>query len=268
MAIVGPSGSGKSTLLGLIAGLDAPTSGADPHRRRRHHRARRGRARPAARREDRVRLPVLPPDAVADRASRTCWCRWKSPARPGRPRPRAGLLDEVGLTGRAHHYPSQLSGGEQQRVALARALCERSADRAGRRADRATSTRATAATSWICCATSTTARHDARSRDARRRAGRAGRRRLAARRPGGGGRVAAARELAGTGAAVQHAVAWHASSCGWRRARRARPGAACCFFFICIAVGVAAIVALRSVIQSVATCSDARGAGAPARPTS
>ena len=58
------------------------------HRRRRHHAARRGRAGEAARREDRLRLPVLSPDSVADRATRTSPCRWRSPASPT-PRPRA-----------------------------------------------------------------------------------------------------------------------------------------------------------------------------------
>ena len=67
VAITGPSGSGKSTLLGLLAGLDAPSTGSIVDRRRRHHDARRRRARAAARHAHRVRLPVLPPAAVADR---------------------------------------------------------------------------------------------------------------------------------------------------------------------------------------------------------
>ena len=122
VAIVGPSGSGKSTLLGLIAGLDAPTSGSVSIDGVDITRLDEDRAGQAARREDRLRLPVLPSDSVADRATRTSRCRWRSPA-SAMPRPGASaLLEEVGLTGRAHHYPSQLSGGEQQRVALARAL--------------------------------------------------------------------------------------------------------------------------------------------------
>ena len=121
VAIVGPSGSGKSTLLGLIAGLDAPTSG--------HVLV------------DGVDITRLDEDALARLRgekigfvfqffhlipSLTAYENVSVPmeiagaADAGR---RAQvLLEEVGLTGRAHHYPSQLSGGEQQRVALARAL--------------------------------------------------------------------------------------------------------------------------------------------------
>ncbi|OLD13953.1 MAG: ABC transporter [Acidobacteria bacterium 13_1_40CM_3_65_5] len=121
VAIVGPSGSGKSTLLGLIAGLDAPTSGQVVI--------------------DGVDITSLDEDALAKLRgekigfvfqffhlipSLTAYENVSVPmeianAPDARPRARA-LLEEVGLTGRAHHYPSQLSGGEQQRVALARAL--------------------------------------------------------------------------------------------------------------------------------------------------
>jgi putative ABC transport system ATP-binding protein len=121
VAIVGPSGSGKSTLLGLIAGLDAPTSGHVI--------------------VDGVDITRLDEDALARLRgekigfvfqffhlipSLTAYENVSVPmeiagAADARPRARA-LLEEVGLTGRAHHYPSQLSGGEQQRVALARAL--------------------------------------------------------------------------------------------------------------------------------------------------
>jgi putative ABC transport system ATP-binding protein len=121
LAITGPSGSGKSTLLGLIAGLDAPTSGRilidgiDITEL--------GEDRLARLRGEKIGfvfqffhlIPsltalenVLVPMEIAGRADAVARAR--------------ALLDEVGLTGRGHHYPSQLSGGEQQRVALARAL--------------------------------------------------------------------------------------------------------------------------------------------------
>jgi putative ABC transport system ATP-binding protein len=121
VAVVGPSGSGKSTLLGLVAGLDAPTSGRVII--------------------DGVDITSLDEDSLAKlRGERIGFVfqffhlipsltAYENVAVPmeiagaGDARRRAEtLLDEVGLRDRAHHYPSQLSGGEQQRVALARAL--------------------------------------------------------------------------------------------------------------------------------------------------
>jgi putative ABC transport system ATP-binding protein len=121
VAIVGPSGSGKSTLLGLIAGLDAATTGnilidgiditgLDEDRLARLRGEKIGfvfqffHLMPSLT----ARENILVPMEIAGRRD------------AGR---RAdALLEEVGLTGRGHHYPSQLSGGEQQRVAIARAL--------------------------------------------------------------------------------------------------------------------------------------------------
>ena len=121
IAVVGPSGSGKSTMLGLIAGLDAPTSGAvlidgvDITRLDEDTLARlRGEKIgfvfqffhliPSLTAYENIAVPM----EIAGSAD----VRRRTDA----------LLQEVGLTERAHHYPSQLSGGEQQRVALARAL--------------------------------------------------------------------------------------------------------------------------------------------------
>jgi len=120
-AITGPSGSGKSTLLGLLAGLDAPSSGRIVID---------GSDITAMSEDDLARFRgkrigfvfqffhLLP--------SLTAWENVRVPLEiagaddPGR---RAdALLTEVGLAPRRHHYPSQLSGGEQQRVAIARAL--------------------------------------------------------------------------------------------------------------------------------------------------
>lgn len=121
LAIVGASGSGKSTLLGLLAGLDAPTSGRvilDGHD-----------------------LTQLDEDGrAALRASRVGFVFQAFHLLPGltalenvmlplelagaeQPREQArAVLARVGLEERLEHYPRQLSGGEQQRVAIARAF--------------------------------------------------------------------------------------------------------------------------------------------------
>jgi putative ABC transport system ATP-binding protein len=121
LAILGPSGSGKSTLLGLIAGLDAPSQGeilidgVDITRLNEDQLARVRGAKIGFVFQSFHLIPsltarenILVPMEIAGR-------------RDGNARAR-DLLAEVGLADRGHHYPSQLSGGEQQRVAIARAL--------------------------------------------------------------------------------------------------------------------------------------------------
>jgi putative ABC transport system ATP-binding protein len=120
-AVTGASGSGKSTLLGLIAGLDAPTSGRIYI--------------------DDDEVTSMSEDGIARIRSEKVGFIFQSfhliPSltafenvlipmeirglRDVRSRA-ADLLEHVGLTNRGHHYPAELSGGEQQRVAIARAF--------------------------------------------------------------------------------------------------------------------------------------------------
>ena len=121
LSVIGPSGSGKSTLLGLIAGLDMPTTGEIMI--------------------DGIEITRLDEDRLAQlRGSKVGFVfqffhlipslsAFENVLVPleiagvaGGADKARGLLADVGLTARSHHYPSELSGGEQQRVAIARAL--------------------------------------------------------------------------------------------------------------------------------------------------
>ncbi len=120
VAVTGPSGSGKSTLLHLAGALDHPTRGTV--------------------RFDGAEVQPRDVDELRSRrigfvfqqhhllAHLTAWENVTIPMVPCQPRAAARrdraleLLDSVGLSGRADHLPSQLSGGEAQRVAIARAL--------------------------------------------------------------------------------------------------------------------------------------------------
>jgi putative ABC transport system ATP-binding protein len=125
LAILGPSGSGKTTLLGLLAGLDRPRSGRvvmdgqdlaalDEDARARLRGEKIGfvfqsfQLLPALTARENVQVPLELRGQAAEARRRA-----------------DELLERVGLGGRGHHYPAQLSGGEQQRVALARAFSHR-----------------------------------------------------------------------------------------------------------------------------------------------
>ena len=121
VAIVGPSGSGKTTLLGLLAGLDVPTSGnvlVDGEDLGRLSEDRRAQLRGAKVGFVFQSFQLIPTLTALENVQVPLELRGDDGA-SARARE---LLGRVGLGDRAHHFPNQLSGGEQQRVAIARAF--------------------------------------------------------------------------------------------------------------------------------------------------
>lgn len=120
-SIVGPSGSGKTTLLGLCAGLDQPNSGTielcgeDLKNLNEDQRAQLRNKNVGFIFQNFQLLPTL---TALENVSVPLELQGSKDA----VRKSLELLEKVGLADRVHHYPSQLSGGEQQRVALARAF--------------------------------------------------------------------------------------------------------------------------------------------------
>jgi putative ABC transport system ATP-binding protein len=120
-AIVGPSGSGKTTLLGLCAGLDRPTTGEVYLANYPLHRLQEDEL--ATIRNTAVgfvfqSFQLIPTLTALENVMIPVELRGEKRARIAAEE----LLEQVGLGDRFHHYPIQLSGGEQQRVALARAF--------------------------------------------------------------------------------------------------------------------------------------------------
>ena len=121
LAIVGASGSGKSTLLGILAGLDLPSSGSvSLNGHILTNLDEEGRARVRAENVGFIfqSFQLLPGLTALENVLLPLELHGVDNARTAA----ADFLGRVGLSQRLHHYPQQLSGGEQQRVAIARAF--------------------------------------------------------------------------------------------------------------------------------------------------